>query len=57
MHTEVLTDHALACRLERTEAAANARFVEARARVSPEIGERGGFRIAYTRIKFELPRH
>jgi GNAT superfamily N-acetyltransferase len=31
-------DHSLACRLERTEASANARFVEARARVSPEVG-------------------
>jgi hypothetical protein len=31
-------DRALACRLERTEASANARFVEARARVNPEVG-------------------
>ncbi len=31
-------DHSLACRLERTEASANARFVEARARVAPEVG-------------------
>jgi GNAT superfamily N-acetyltransferase len=31
-------DHALARRLERAEGSANARFVEARARVSPEVG-------------------
>ena len=33
-----LIDLALARRLERTEGHANARFVESRARVSPEIG-------------------
>lgn len=31
-------DRALACRLERTESAANASFVEARARATPETG-------------------
>jgi GNAT superfamily N-acetyltransferase len=34
----LLSDHALACRLERTEANANARFVEARARIAPSSG-------------------
>ncbi|MBI3666559.1 MAG: GNAT family N-acetyltransferase [Acidobacteria bacterium] len=38
MHPRVLSDHALACRLERTEALANARFVEARARLVPDSG-------------------
>jgi hypothetical protein len=38
MGSEVYCDLALARRLERTEASANARFVEARARVSPELG-------------------
>jgi GNAT superfamily N-acetyltransferase len=37
-HTVVLADHSLACRLERAEARANASFVEARARVSPDVG-------------------
>ena len=45
------TDHALAQRLERTEAAANAGFVEARARVHPDHGsawiEVGGTRAMY----------
>jgi len=31
----VLSDHSLSCRLERTEATANARFVEAHARLDP----------------------
>lgn len=35
---EFLVDHALACRLERTEATANARFVESRARLMPDSG-------------------
>lgn len=34
----VISDHALACRLERAESLANARFVEARARVAPQSG-------------------
>ncbi len=34
----IISDHALACRLERAEALANARFVEARARVAPDSG-------------------
>lgn len=34
----VLTDHSLACRLERSEAAANAGFVDARARLYPDSG-------------------
>lgn len=34
----VIADHALACRLERAEMCANARFVEARARVAPDSG-------------------
>ena len=38
MHREVLADHGLACRLERAEATAGARFVEARARVAPQSG-------------------
>jgi len=38
MFPEVLADHSLARRLERAEAAAGARFVEARARVTPESG-------------------
>lgn len=36
----VIADHALACRLERAEMCANARFVEARARISPDSGAR-----------------
>jgi hypothetical protein len=32
----VIADHALACRLERAEMCANARFVEARARAAPD---------------------
>jgi Acetyltransferase (GNAT) domain len=38
MRSVVIADHALACRLERAEALANARFVEARARVAPDCG-------------------
>jgi GNAT superfamily N-acetyltransferase len=38
MRPVVIADHALACRLERAEMLANARFVEARARVAPESG-------------------
>ncbi|HEV3277563.1 MAG TPA: GNAT family N-acetyltransferase [Terriglobia bacterium] len=38
MRSVVIVDHALACRLERTEGTANARFVEARARVAPGSG-------------------
>jgi GNAT superfamily N-acetyltransferase len=34
----VFADHSLACRLERAEALANARFVDARARLAPESG-------------------
>ena len=34
----VVADHALSCRLERAEMCANARFVEARARVAPDSG-------------------
>ena len=34
----VISDHALSCRLERAEAIANARFVEARARGTPGSG-------------------
>lgn len=34
----VIADHALACRLERAEMCANARFVEARARIAPDSG-------------------
>ena len=33
-----IVDHALAVRLERAEGAANARFVEARARMAPDRG-------------------
>src|SRR5215469_17968385 len=33
-----LSDHSLACRLERAEAAANARFVEAHAQLDPGSG-------------------
>ena len=40
MAPTLLSDLALARRLERTEGTANARFVEARARVAPEIGAR-----------------
>ena len=36
--SQLFTDHSLSCRLERAEAVANARFVEARARVIPESG-------------------
>ena len=36
--SQLFTDHSLACRLERAEAVANARFVEARARVVPDSG-------------------
>ena len=38
MHSNVFVDHPLACRLERAEAAAGARFVEARASASPQTG-------------------
>src|SRR5712692_985785 len=38
MHPDVLSDRALARRLERAEAVANARFVEARARLVPNSG-------------------
>ena len=38
MHPHLPSDHSLACRLERTEALANARFVEARARLEPGSG-------------------
>ena len=34
----LLADHSLSCRLERAEGDANRRFVEARARVEPQIG-------------------
>ncbi len=36
MHSGVLTGHSLACRLERAEGLACARFVEARARLAPD---------------------
>jgi len=38
MRPEVVSDHSLACRLERAEGFANARFVEARARLVPGTG-------------------
>ena len=38
MHAEMLVDRALACRLERAEAHANACFVETRARLMPQSG-------------------
>ena len=38
MHPDILAGHFLACRLERTEALANGRFVEARARLVPGSG-------------------
>jgi len=38
VHSYPFTDPSLACRLERAEAVANARFVEARARLSPDSG-------------------
>ncbi len=38
MRAHVVSDHSLACRLERAEALANARFVEARARIVPDSG-------------------
>lgn len=37
---EILADHALACRLERAEGKAGARFVEAQARAAPDSGAR-----------------
>ncbi|MDQ3473384.1 MAG: hypothetical protein M3447_06565 [Acidobacteriota bacterium] len=37
-NTQIFSDHSLSRRLERTEARANASFVEARARAFPEIG-------------------
>ena len=37
-HSEFLSDHSTACRLERAEGSANARFVEARALLEPETG-------------------
>jgi hypothetical protein len=40
MAVEVLSDHGLACRLERAEGVTNAHFVEARARLMPESGAR-----------------
>ena len=38
MDPNVFTDYSLTCRLERAEAVANARFVEARARLIPDSG-------------------
>src|SRR5437867_3124615 len=38
MHSGVLIDRGLACRLERAEGLAGARFVEARARLAPDSG-------------------
>ncbi len=38
MHPDFLSDRSLACRLERTEALANAHFVEARSRLVPGSG-------------------
>ncbi len=38
MPAEILADNSLACRLERTEALANLRSVEARARLMPGSG-------------------
>src|SRR5882672_10301114 len=38
MRPDILADHSLSCRLERAEALANARFVEARSRLTPGSG-------------------
>ena len=38
MSAGILSDHSLSCRLERAEAIANARFVEARAAFAPDSG-------------------
>jgi hypothetical protein len=40
MASEILADRSLSCRLERAEGLANAAFVEARARLMPELGAR-----------------
>jgi len=37
-HSDFFSDHSMACRLERTEATANAHFVEARAQLEPNLG-------------------
>jgi GNAT superfamily N-acetyltransferase len=38
MHSDYFSDHSMACRLERAEATANARFVEAHAQLEPDLG-------------------
>ena len=40
VHSDFRSDHSMARRLERAEATANARFVEARAQLEPELGAR-----------------
>lgn len=50
----VLADHALACRLERAEALANARYVEARARLAP-ASQAGWIAVAGTYAMFDGP--
>ena len=50
-----LVDHALSCRLERAEANANARFVEARARLFPDSGAEW-IEVAGTYAMYDGPR-
>jgi len=54
MHSQVLTDHGLACRLERTEAEANARLVESRARLTPDSGA-GWIEVAGAYVMYDGP--
>jgi GNAT superfamily N-acetyltransferase len=51
----ILSDHALACRLERAEGISNARFVEARARLDPASGAQW-IQVAGAYAMFDGPR-
>ena len=55
MNSNPFTDHSLACRLERAEAVANARFVEARARLVPDSGA-GWMEVAGAYAMYDGPR-
>ncbi len=55
MLPNVASDHSLACRLERAEALANARFVEARARLMPDSGAQW-IEVAGTYAMYDGPR-
>jgi len=55
MQPEILSDLSLSCRLERAEAVANARFVEARARAVPDSGAQW-IEVAETYAMYDGPR-